>query len=90
MPTYEYVCQTCDREYEVFQRMSEDAHTTCNCGRAEPVKRKIGTGAGIIFKGGGFYETDFKAKKGSSGTESKSSDSGSSAKKADNAPKSAD
>jgi len=64
MPTYDYVCQSCGKDYEVFQRMSEDPHTECNCEQKQPVKRKIGTGAGIIFKGGGFYETDFKEKSG--------------------------
>ena len=54
--------------------MSEPPHTTCACGNEQPVKRKIGTGAGIIFKGGGFYETDFKEKKGSADTAPKSDD----------------
>lgn len=64
MPTYEYVCEECGEELEAFQRMSEDPLKECPaCGRSA-LKRKIGLGAGILFKGGGFYETDFKERKG--------------------------
>lgn len=80
MPTYEYVCRGCGHELEAFQRMSEDALTDCpECEKPE-LKRKIGRGAGIIFKGGGFYETDFKDKKGSGSATASSgtSDTGSS------------
>jgi len=65
MPTYEYACNSCGHEMETFQRMVEDAHTLCPECNNHALKRKIGIGAGIIFKGGGFYETDFKDKKGS-------------------------
>jgi putative FmdB family regulatory protein len=64
MPTYEYSCQSCGHEMEAFQRMSEDPLTDCPDCEKPSLKRKIGLGAGIIFKGGGFYETDFKEKKG--------------------------
>jgi len=64
MPTYEYICynENCGHEFETFQSMKEDALRDCpECG--EPtLKRKIGLGAGIIFKGSGFYETDYKRK----------------------------
>jgi putative FmdB family regulatory protein len=64
MPTYEYVCDACGYEFEAFQRMSESPLTDCaSCGESR-LRRKIGSGAGFIFKGGGFYETDFKDKKG--------------------------
>lgn len=49
---------------EAFQRMSDDPLTDCPACGQPSLKRKIGLGAGIIFKGGGFYETDFKEKKG--------------------------
>ncbi len=62
MPTYEYACKTCGKEFEVFQSIKADAFTTCDCGRGGQVQRKIGRGAGIIFKGTGFYETDYKRK----------------------------
>ena len=64
MPTYEYVCQACGHELEAFQRMSDALLQDCPACAAPALKRKIGRGAGIIFKGGGFYETDFKDKKG--------------------------
>lgn len=67
MPTYEYACLSCGHHLEAFQRMSEEPLAVCPECTAPALKRKIGLGAGIIFKGGGFYETDFKDRKGSSG-----------------------
>ncbi len=59
MPTYEYRCNECGHEFEAFQRMTDEPLSKCpECEGA--VKRLIGTGAGIIFKGSGFYETDYK------------------------------
>jgi putative FmdB family regulatory protein len=69
MPTYEYHCQKCDQNFEMFQSMRDKPLATCpkeHCrlpkwghGR---VKRLLGTGAGIIFKGSGFYITDYRSK----------------------------
>ncbi len=60
MPTYEYACQSCQKVFDVFQSMRDAPLTACpNCGKPG-VKRLIGRGAGIIFKGSGFYETDYK------------------------------
>lgn len=59
MPTYDYVCNMCGIKYEKFQNMSADPDTQCpECGGK--VRRLIGAGAGIIFKGKGFYQTDYK------------------------------
>lgn len=64
MPTYDYQCQACQHEFEVFQNMSDAPLKKCpECGGK--VKRLIGTGAGLIFKGSGFYITDYKNKKSS-------------------------
>lgn len=64
MPTYEYECESCGHELEAFQSMTADHLTKCpECGK-DTLKRKIGIGAGIIFKGSGFYETDYKDKNG--------------------------
>lgn len=60
MPTYEYACRLCEHEFEVFQSMKDDPLSRCpSCGE-DGLKRLIGLGAGIIFKGSGFYETDYK------------------------------
>ena len=62
MPTYDYECQKCGHRYEVFQSMKDARFTDCpleTCDGA--VKRLLGTGAGIIFKGSGFYETDYRS-----------------------------
>ena len=62
MPTYDYECQGCGYKFELFQNMTSDPIK--NCPKCQgPVKRLIGAGAGIIFKGSGFYETDYKKKK---------------------------
>ncbi|MFZ2653896.1 MAG: zinc ribbon domain-containing protein [Victivallales bacterium] len=60
MPTYEYECKACGKTFEVFQKMSDEPLKTCICCKKKPVRRKIGTGAGIIFKGSGFYCTDYR------------------------------
>ncbi|MEM0964744.1 MAG: FmdB family zinc ribbon protein [Verrucomicrobiota bacterium] len=63
MPTYDYECSVCNYETEVFQSMKDDPLRKCpKCKRLKLV-RKIGGGAGLIFKGSGFYETDYKSKK---------------------------
>ena len=67
MPTYEYKCAKCGLLFELVQRMSDAPISTCGtCGGK--VKRLIGTGAGIIFKGSGYYCTDFKTKTGTPDT----------------------
>ena len=60
MPTYDYVCGACGHEFEMFQSMSDKPIKACPNCRKRQAKRLIGTGAGIIFKGSGFYETDYK------------------------------
>ncbi len=72
MPTYEYVCEECGYEFQKFQKMSEEHLKCCpECGK-EKLKRKIGTGAGIIFKGSGFYCTDYAHNGASPSKEQKS------------------
>ena len=87
MPTYEYVCEKCGEEFEVFQSMKDDRLEDCPQDSCDgKVRRKIGTGAGIIFKGSGFYETDYRSesyKAGKKKDSAGSSDSGSSGSKSD-------
>lgn len=85
MPTYEYVCEKCGHEFEAAQPMSAPPLKTCPedaCARKKwghgKVKKKISSGAGLLFKGSGFYITDYRsegyksaAKKDSGGGESK-------------------
>lgn len=60
MPTYEYECESCGNRFEIFQSMNEEALTECEkCGKI--LRRLIFGGAGIIFKGSGFYSTDSKS-----------------------------
>lgn len=87
MPTYEYVCDHCGHEYEMFQSMKDDPVKTCpECGE-EKARRLLGRGAGIIFKGSGFYETDYKRKSNGSANGSAGSDSASESKSGDSKPK---
>ena len=98
MPTYEYVCQACKHELEEFQSITAKPLRKCpSCGKLK-LKRLIGTGAGVIFKGSGFYETDYRsdsykkaAKAEKDGASSKSSGSDKASKtetKADSSTKS--
>lgn len=99
MPTYEYKCEKCNGTFEFFQSMKDEPLTECpqeKCLRKRwghgKVKRLLGSGAGLIFKGSGFYITDYRsegyqqaAKKEAESTkppESKPSDSGKSVEKA--------
>jgi len=75
MPTYEYVCEDCGQEFELYQSMKDDPLKTCTCGKQGKVQRKIGGGSGLIFKGSGFYITDYKKSSGSSGSSGSSSSS---------------
>jgi putative FmdB family regulatory protein len=61
MPTYEYKCGNCGHEFEQFQSITARPLRRCpQCGR-NALNRLIGTGAGVIFKGSGFYETDYRS-----------------------------
>ena len=60
MPTYAYECQKCGNEFEQFQSIKAAALTKCPKCRGR-LKRLLGTGAGIIFKGSGFYQTDYRS-----------------------------
>jgi putative FmdB family regulatory protein len=89
MPTYEYVCSKCEHRFEKYQSISDNALSVCPkdlCGKKKwgkgKIKRAISTGGGLIFKGSGFYTTDYRsesykasAKKDTPPSTSSSSDS---------------
>ena len=61
MPTYDYVCDACQHEFEHFQSMKDEPKRKCpECGRRK-LRRLIGPGAAIVFKGSGFYQTDYRS-----------------------------
>ena len=61
MPTYDYVCEACDHAFELFQSIKDDAKRKCpECGK-QKLRRLIGPGAAIVFKGSGFYKTDYRS-----------------------------
>lgn len=105
MPTYDYRCGDCEHEWEVFQSITAKPKRKCpECGKLK-AKRMIGPGAGIIFKGSGFYQTDYRSSSYKQGADaaktakeaaskasesSSKSDSSSSSKSSDSSTKSSD
>lgn len=84
MPNYDYECQKCGKRFEVFQSMNDAKLTDCPEDACDgSVKRLLGTGGGIIFKGAGFYQTDYRS---SSYQEGAKKDSGAAAKSESPAP----
>lgn len=61
MPTYEYHCDACDHNFDEFQSMSEAPLKKCPQCKKPKLRRVFGTGAAILFKGSGFYETDYRS-----------------------------
>lgn len=61
MPTYDYQCDACDHQFELYQGINEPKKKKCpECGKLK-LRRLIGTGAAIVFKGSGFYQTDYRS-----------------------------
>lgn len=61
MPTYEYECRNCDHKFDLYQSIMAKPITRCPKCKKDKVHRLIGRGAGIIFKGSGFYQTDYRS-----------------------------
>jgi putative FmdB family regulatory protein len=75
MPNYDYECETCGKRFEFFQSMKDEKLTTCPakiCEKQGKVRRLLGKGGGIIFKGGGFYQTDYRSESYQSGAKKES------------------
>jgi putative FmdB family regulatory protein len=88
MPTYDYVCDACQHKFELFQSIKDEAEKKCPQCRKLRLRRLFGTGAAIMFKGSGFYTTDYRsdsykkgAKADSSASEGASGSEGKSAEK---------
>ncbi len=87
MPTYEYECQKCHHQFELFKSIKDESAKRCPKCKGK-TKRLIGTGAGIIFKGSGFYMTDYRSKNYVDGAKKDKPDSsGSPGDKSDSAKK---
>jgi putative FmdB family regulatory protein len=96
MPTYDYECTACEHTFELFQSISEPVKRKCpECGRLK-LRRLFGTGAALLFKGSGFYQTDYrsesykkgvKAEKSASESKTKSNGDGASSGKSDSGSK---
>jgi putative FmdB family regulatory protein len=93
MPTYDYECKACHHRFELFQSMSDAVKRKCpKCGKAT-LERLIGTGAALIFKGSGFYQTDYRTesyKKSAEADKKPAETKASDTKAADSQPKPAD
>ena len=96
MPTYDYECDACGHEFELFQAITDPVKRKCpECGKSK-LRRLFGTGAAIVFKGSGFYQTDYRSEsykkrakadsEASSGGENKKSESSDSKKPAKKKP----
>jgi putative FmdB family regulatory protein len=93
MPTYDYLCDACGHSWELFQKISDDPIKDCpECNRKK-ARRLFGTGAAVVFKGSGFYQTDYRSDSYKKRAEAEKSTSGessdSSAKSADSKPEKA-
>ncbi len=89
MPTYDYECEACDHKFELYQSITAEPEKTCPQCKKKKLRRLIGTGGAIVFKGSGFYQTDYRsdsykksASADSSSTSSSSTDKSSSDSKA--------
>jgi putative FmdB family regulatory protein len=69
MPTYDYVCDACGHEFEEFQSITEPVLRKCPECKKQKLRRLFGTGAAVVFKGSGFYQTDYRSESYKSGAE---------------------
>ena len=83
MPTYDYICDACKHEFEAFESIKADAQTICPTCHEPKLRRKIGAGAAILFKGSGFYQTDYRSESYKKGAEADKTASEASSKPAE-------
>lgn len=83
MPTYDYECDACGHEFELFQSISDPVKRKCpECSKLK-LRRLFGTGAAVVFKGSGFYETDYRSESYKKAAEKDKKSSEDSSKKSD-------
>lgn len=82
MPTYDYECKSCEYTFELFQSINEPIKKKCPRCKKNSLRRLFGTGAALLFKGSGFYQTDYRSESYKKGAEAekKATDGGSSKK----------
>ena len=82
MPTYDYECDACEHKFELYQSISAEPEKGCPACKKKKLRRLIGTGGAVMFKGSGFYQTDYRSEsyKKSAASDSKSSSGGSDSK----------
>ncbi len=91
MPTYDYECDACGHKFDVFQSISEEKLRKCPACRKLKLRRLFGAGAAVVFKGSGFYQTDYRSESYKKGADAdKSASAGSDSGSADKSTKSSD
>jgi putative FmdB family regulatory protein len=88
MPTYDYVCDGCGHAFELFQSMTDEVKKSCPKCKKKKLRRLIGTGGAIVFKGSGFYKTDYRSESYKKGAAADSGGGKSDSGKSDSAKKS--
>lgn len=88
MPTYDYKCDACDHTWELFQSIKAEPEKKCPACKKKKARRLIGAGAGLIFKGSGFYLTDYRSKSYKDAAKADKSASESASSKSDSGTKS--
>src|SRR5271170_7014474 len=86
MPTYDYICDACQHEFEAFESIKADAQTICPTCHEPKLRRKIGAGAAILFKGSGFYQTDYRSESYKKGAAAEKTSSEAASKPAETTP----
>jgi putative FmdB family regulatory protein len=86
MPTYDYLCDSCGNEFEAFESIKADPQSVCPQCSEPKLRRKIGPGAAILFKGSGFYQTDYRSESYKEKAKADKPPDSSSAKSGESAP----
>jgi putative FmdB family regulatory protein len=90
MPTYDYVCEACNHKFELFQSMMDPVQRKCPQCKKSKLRRLFGTGAAVMFKGSGFYQTDYRSDSYKKGASADSADNGNRGNGESKAPKSSE